>query len=278
MDVYRRMEEELKLRGRSPKTIQCYMAALRRFAGHYGTLPDRLDTEDVRAYLLHLIEVEQISGSYCNQVSAALRFFYRVVLGRPAVMAELPYQKRRSKAPVVLGRGEVLRLFQATGDLKHRALFMTLYAGGLRLGEGLRLRVEDIDSHLMRIRIRQGKGGKDRYVMLSTTLLETLREYWRAFRPKGWLFAGRDGLRPLDARGTQRVFERARVKAGIQKPATPHTLRHSFATHLLEQGAQLPYIQELLGHRSVKTTLRYAQVRNDGALSLQSPLDTLLPT
>jgi len=278
MDIYRRMEEELKLRGRSPKTIQCYTAALRRFGRHYGTLPDRLDTEDVRAYLLHLIEVEQISGSYCNQVSAALRFFYRTVLGRSAVMADLPYQRRKTKVPVVLGRGEVLRLLQATADLKHRALLMTLYAGGLRLGEVLRLWVEDIDSHLMRIRIREAKGGKDRYVMLSTTLLETLREYWRAFRPKGLLFPGRDGLRPLDARGVQRVFERARKKAGIQKPASPHTLRHSFATHLMEDGARLPYIQELLGHRSIKTTLRYTRTRKDEALSVRSPLDSLRST
>jgi len=278
MDIYRRMEEELKLRGRSPKTIQCYMAALRRFAGHYGTLPDRLDTEDVRAYLLHLIEVEKISSSYCNQVSAALRFFYRTVLGRPAVMADLPYQRRKTKVPVVLGRGEVLRLLQATEGLRNRALLMALYAGGLRLGEALRLRVEDIDSHLMRIRIREAKSGKGRYVMLSTTLLETLREYWRAFRPKGLLFPGKGGLRPLEARGVQRAFERARLKAGIQKPASPHTLRHSFATHLMEDGARLPYIQELLGHRSIKTTLGYIRTRKDEALSVRSPLDSLMPT
>lgn len=278
MDIYRRMEEELKLRGRSPKTIQCYTAALRRFGQHYGTPPDRLDSEDVRAYLLHLIEVEKISGSYCNQIAAALRFFYRTVLGRPAVMAELPYQRRKTRVPVVLGRGEVLRLLQATGDLKYRALLMTLYAGGLRLGEALRLRVEDIDSHLMRIRIREAKGGKGRYVMLSTTLLATLREYWRAFRPQGLLFAGRDGLRSLDARGVQRAFARALQKAGIQKPASPHTLRHSFATHLMEDGARLPYIQELLGHRSIKTTLCYTRTRKDEALSVRSPLDSLMPT
>lgn len=278
MDIYRRMEEELKLRGRSPKTIQCYVAALRRFARHFGTLPDRLDTEDVRAYLLRLIEVEKISSSYCNQVAAALRFFYGAVLGRPAVMADLPYQRRKTKVPVVLGRGEVLRLLAATEGLRDRALLMTLYAGGLRLGEALRLRVEDIDSHLMRIRIREAKGGKDRYVMLSTTLLATLREYWRAFRPKGFLFPGKGGLRPLDARGVQRAFERARQKAGIQKPASPHTLRHSFATHLMEDGARLPYIQELLGHRSITTTLRYTRTRKDEALSVRSPLDSLLPT
>ena len=161
--IYQRMESELKLRGRSPKTIDCYGGALRRFAAHYGTLPDRLDSDDVRSYLLHLTEVAHVSSSYFNQVAAALRFFYRTVLGRSGIVEKVPYQRHKRKLPVILGRGEVLRLLQATGNLKHRAILMTLYAGGLRLGEVLRLRAEDIDSHLMRIRIRQGKGGKDRH-------------------------------------------------------------------------------------------------------------------
>jgi len=219
--IYQRMEQELKLRGYSPKTVACYSRALRKFGQHFGTLPDRLDPEDARAYLLHLIEVRKLSTSLHNQASAALRFFYGRVLRRPAAKELLPFKRRKRPLPLVLSRGEVLALLRAPENPKHRVLLMTLYAGGLRLSEALALEVRDIDSSLMRIRIRHGKGGAERYVMLSTKLLESLREYWRQYRPKTWLFPGASKHKPLDSRTVQRVFERARKKVAGSAPGGP---------------------------------------------------------
>ena len=275
--VCQRMEQEMKLRGYSPRTIAVYVRAVRSFGQHFDAPPERLDPEDARAYLLHLTEVRKVSASAGNQVAAALRLFYGKVLRRPAALERLPFRKRPRRLPVVLSRGEILALLRAPENLKHRAVLMTLYAGGLRLSEALALRAEDIDSRLMRIRIRCGKGGKERYVMLSATLLATLREYWRQCRPRTWLFPSVAKDKPLGSRTVQRIFDQARKKAGVTKPVTPHTLRHSFATHLLEAGAPVPYIQELLGHRSVKTTMLYARVRADTATALRSPLDELMP-
>ncbi len=275
--VYR-LEEELRLRGRSSKTIRAYVAAVERFGKHFGMAAGQLDLDQARQYLRYLTADRKLATSSCNQSAAALRFFFRFILKLPGVLERLPFQRRSRPLPVVFSRREVVALLGATENLKHRAILMTMYAGGLRLNEVIHLRPTDIDSQRMRIRIRQGKGGKDRYVMLAEQLLTVLRQYWREERPKGWLFPAVGTDKPLDARTVQRVFARAKAKAGIRKPSSPHTLRHSFATHLLENGADLREIQELLGHQSIRTTARYTKVSVAGVVGVRSPLDGLTLT
>jgi site-specific recombinase XerD len=188
-------------------------------------------------------------------------------------MAKIPRLKGTKKLPVVLERKEVESLFSVTENLKHRAVLMLIYSSGLRLREASHLKVSDIDSKRMVLRIKQGKGRKDRYTLLSTAALESLREYWSCYRPQQWLFPGRPSSQPLSVRSIQRVFKKARTLAGIRKPATVHTLRHSFATHLLEQGTDLHRIQLLLGHRSLKTTAIYLHVSRKELVRIVSPLD-----
>ena len=271
----RRMEEELKLRGMSEKTAVAYLGTVRRFTAYHGRSPDRLGAEEVRAYLLHLIEERKLAWSSVNQALCALRFFYLDVLGHSFEQVDLPYQKRKQRLPVVLTEVEVARLLQAPMSLKLRTVLMTLYSAGLRLGEATHLRPTDIDSGAMAIRIRQGKGGRDRMVVLSAHLLSTLRQYWRVYRPGAWLFYGNSKDKPIDARTVQRTVQAAARAVGIRKQVTPHTLRHTCATHLMESGTSLRYIQELLGHRSLKTTQIYTQVRPGRVTGLLSPLDRL---
>lgn len=271
----RRMEEELRLRGMSERTVETYLGAVRRFAIHYGQSPDRLGSEEVRAYLLHLIEERKLAASSVNQALSALRFFYLDVLGCELAVARLPRPKRQDRLPVVLTEAEVARLLAAPMSLKHRAVLMTLYSAALRLGEAIHLQPGDIDSAAMVIRIRQGKGGRDRTVMLAGKLLLVLRVYWKLYRPGRWLFYGKEKERPLDARTVQKAMARATKAAGLRKQVTPHTLRHSSATHLMEQGASLRHIQELLGHKSLRTTQRYTRVSPGRVAAVLSPLDRL---
>lgn len=273
--IVRRLEVELKLKGYSWRTVACYVRAVERCAYGCGVPAEELDLEQARGHLLALTETQKLSFSACNQAAAALRFFFTRVRKIPGVLEHLPFQRRGRRLPVVLSRREVAALLKSVDNLKHRVILMCLYGGGLRLFEVTHLKAADIDSQLMRIRIRHGKGGKDRYVMLSEQLLLTLREYWRKERPKGWLFPGARGAEPLDGRTIQRVFARAKKRAGITKAASPHSLRHSFATHLLENGANLRVIQELLGHASMKTTALYTKVTVATSTSVQSPLDGL---
>jgi site-specific recombinase XerD len=269
------MEEELRLRGMSERTVETYLGAVRRFAIHYGQSPDRLGSEEVRAYLLHLIEERKLAASSVNQALSALRFFYLDVLGCELAVARLPRPKRQDRLPVVLTEAEVARLLAAPMSLKHRAVLMTLYSAALRLGEAIHLQPGDIDSAAMVIRIRQGKGGRDRTVMLAGKLLLVLRVYWKIYRPGRWLFYGKEKERPLDARTVQKAMARATKAAGLRKQVTPHTLRHSSATHLMEQGASLRHIQELLGHKSLRTTQRYTRVSPGRVAAVLSPLDRL---
>ena len=271
----RRMEEELRLRGMSQKTVDTYLSIVRRFAAHHGQSPDRLGVEEVRSFLLHLIEERKLAWSSVNQALCALRFFYLDVLGQAFEVGDLPCQKRKYSLPVVLTEAEVARLLQAPMSFKLRTVLMTLYSAGLRVGEATHLQPTDIDSGAMSIRIRQGKGGRDRVVMLSAQLLATLRQYWHLYRPGPWLFYGQSKERPIDPRTVQKAVKAAAQAAGIRKRVSPHTLRHSCATHLLESGTSLRYIQELLGHRSLKTTQIYTQVRPGRITGLLSPLDRL---
>ena len=271
----RRMIDDMILRNFTRSTIDAYVRCVARFAGYFHCPPDRLGPEHVRSYLLHLLNDRHVSQSYYKLNRCALRFFYRETLGRDDVPASLAPVKQPRTLPVVLGPDELARFFAVVRNLKHRALLMTAYAAGLRVSEVTRLRVADIDSDRMVIRVRHAKGQKDRYVMLSPRLLEILRAYWKAARPADFLFPGAVPDRPLTTGSVRKICSRACVAAGLGKHVTVHTLRHSFATHLLESGTDLRTIQVLLGHNSFSTTARYVHVATASIPSTKSPFDRL---
>lgn len=221
-----RMLEDLRVRNYSEKTQTIYIQQVARFAAHFGRSPDRLGVEEIRVYLVHLVERERISWSRFNQAVCALRFFYRVTLGRGDIVPDIPFPRTSKKLPVVLSADEVARLLRAVRNPKHRAVLITIYAAGLRISEALALKVSDLDSDRMVIQVRQGKGRKDRTVMLSPQLLTLLPSYARQFRPREWLFPGRDAAQALHPTAVQRACVQARVAAGLGKHATVHTLRH----------------------------------------------------
>lgn len=270
-----RMIEELKLRNFAVNTQDAYLRAVTKFAEHFGKSPDQLGKDEVRTYLLHLVEHRQASWSTYNIALCALRFLYHVVLGRDSLLAGVPFPKGEKKLPMVLSMGEVAQFFRVIRNPKHRAMFMTMYSGGLRVSEVVGLKASDIDSARMLIWIRQGKGRKDRCVGLSKRLLLLLREYWKARRPTVYLFPGRFPDKPMATATVGMLCRKIAKKAGLKKHVTPHTLRHSYATHLLERGTDLRTIQVLLGHRSIKTTALYTHVSRKTLQSTPSPLDLL---
>jgi site-specific recombinase XerD len=271
-----RMLDDLRIRHYSPRTVEIYIECVRRFAAHFGKPPDGLGEEEIRAYQLHLVDTQRVSWSAFKQTVAALRFFYGITLGRPAVIERIPYPKHDRRLPVVLSVDEVRRLLAAVGNLKHRTVLMTLYGAGLRLGEGLALSSGDIDSARMVIRVQQGKGRKDRYADLSPTLLAALRTYWKAAHPTGCLFPGKSPDRPLHETAVQRACGSAARRAGLAKTVSPHTLRHCYATHLLEAGKDLRTIQLRLGHQALTTTAVYLHVAA-GRRTGDPPPDLLAP-
>lgn len=270
-----RMIDDLRIRNYSPRTIETYTWCVARFAKHFRRSPAELGPEEIREYQIFLIHTKHTSWTLFNQTVCALRFLYKVTLGRPELIEHIPYPKQEKKLPVVLSRDELARFFGAIANLKHRTILMTMYATGLRLSEALGLRVSDIDSHRMVIRVQQGKGKRDRYVPLPSTLLGQLRDYWQTYRPKSWLFPGGGPDRPLSPSAVQRVSVRARLKARLAKPVTTHTMRHSFATHLLETGTDLRTIQLLLGHGSLQTTAVYLHVVTNALQSTERTPDLL---
>lgn len=270
-----RMERELKLRGYSPRTLKTYVRVVYNFVKYHRRPAEQMGAGEARSYVLYLIEERQVSRSLVIQVVCALRFFYGKVLRIPFDLDDLPYLKRPKTLPCILTRSEIAALLKAEPNLKHRVVLMALYSGGLRLQEALQLRLADIDRAAMRIRIRAGKGGKERYVMLSTTLLRSLEDYFKLYRPEKWLFYGQSKSDPLHPRSLQRAIKQAALGAGIRKKVTAHVLRHSFATHLLDGGTNLRYIQELLGHSSIKTTMIYTHVSRRTLSAVVSPLDYL---
>jgi site-specific recombinase XerD len=271
------MIDDMKLRNLAPRTIEVYVARVASFARYFGRSPEDLGRDEVRAYLLHLVHDKHVGWSTFNQTVAGLRFLYEVTLGREGVLVHIACPKQPKKLPVVLSLEEVARFFAAVVGIKHRAILMTAYAAGLRISEVVALRVEDIDSQRMVLRIRQAKGRRDRYVMLSPRLLALLREYWKAARPTEWLFPGDVPGRPLTAGTVHRVCVQAARDAGLGKHVTVHTLRHSFATHLLEAGTDIRTIQVLLGHRNLETTAVYTHVSPLAVETTRSPLDRLGP-
>jgi site-specific recombinase XerD len=268
------MIEDMTVRNLSPATQRSYLHAVAKFSRYFGRSPDQLDLEDVRAYQVQLV-ARGISWPALNQIVCALRFFYGVTLGQSDLPERIPYAREPRKLPLVLGADEVVRFLEAVPGLKSRTALTTAYAAGLRASEAVRLKVSDIDSSRMMIRVEEGKGAKDRYVMLSPQLLTILRGYWRLARPCQWLFPGRDESRPIDPQVLHAACRSACKAAGLGKRVTVHTLRHSFATHLLEAGTDIRIIQVLLGHSNLSTTARYTRVASTTIRNTASPLDRL---
>lgn len=254
-----RMIQDLRIRNYSPRTVRCYVSMVARFATQFAKSPAQLGAEEVRQFQLKLIE-SKASWSLFNQAVCALRFFYSVTLPRDFAVEHIPFAKARKPLPTVLSVDEVRRILGTPGNIKHRALLSTIYATGARLSEAVHLRVGDIDGERMLVHIRSGKGGKPRMLPMSTALRDLLREYWRVERPRAFLFPGNTVDSSLHPTSVQKVFRTARQQARIDKPATVHTLRHSYATHLLELGVDLRTIQRLLGHSSLTTTAIYTHV------------------
>jgi site-specific recombinase XerD len=253
------MADDMRIRNLSPRTIESYLRRVSNFARHFHCSPDKLELEHVRSYQLFLLD-QGASRSKLKVTTCALRFLYRVTLGRHVPDERIPYPKKERNLPVVLSQSEVGAFLKAAAGPTVLAFFLLLYATGLRRTEARLLLPEDIDSERMVVRVRQGKGKKDRYVPLSQRLLATLREHWKAAHPQTWLFEGSIPGKKVSNRTVAMWFKEARTKAEISKPVTPHVLRHTFATHLLEQGMDLRRLQLLLGHRSLSTTAQYLHV------------------
>ena len=271
----KRMIEDMKIRDYSEHTISAYVSAVYRLAAFYHKSPDELGREEIRAFLVDLVEEKKVSWPYYKQVLAALRFLYRHVLHRGEVVEDVRGPRPEKKLPIVLSVEEVSRFFKALPSLKHRTILMLAYGAGLRVGEAVRVRLADIDRQRKVLRVPQGKGKKDRYTVLSPALLEMLDRYCWAARPEDLLFTTRFKDRPIAVGTVQGVCKQAQKDAGIDKTITPHTLRHSFATHLLEAGTNLRVIQVLLGHANPRTTAIYTHVSTDVIGKVVSPLDGL---
>jgi len=270
-----RMLEDMSIRNFAQNTQQSYLQQVSSFARYFKCSPDAIGPEKVREYQVHLVEDCKLAPSSISIAVSALRFLYKVTLKQPWSSDDIPMPKKPFKLPVILSPEEVMRFLESVYSTKHRAILMATYAAGLRVSEATHLKVTDIDSQRMMLRVEQGKCAKDRYVMLSPRLLQELRSYWRAGRPKTWLFPGDVEGQPITRDAVGQACQRARRSCGITKPISPHSLRHAFATHLLERGVDLRRIQLLMGHRSLATTSRYLKVATSTICATTSPLDLL---
>jgi len=270
-------EQELRIRNYSPKTIKSYTSSLRTFVRFVVPKhPRDLSNQEIRSHLSRMLESGHWSAPSISQLINALRFLYVELYHRPLEIGDIPRPKKEKKLPLVLSQEEVLKLFDSVDNIKHKTLLMLIYSAGLRVGESVRLELRDIDPGRKLIHLRGAKGKKDRYTLLSDVMIRQLDEYQRFYHPEGFLFRGAEGKSHLSERSVEKVFEQALARAGIRKPATVHTLRHSFATHLLEAGTDLRFIQELLGHSSSKTTEIYTHVSKKSLGNIQNPLDAAL--
>jgi len=273
-----RMIEDLQLRNRSPRTIDTYISHVARFAKFHGRSPERLGPEEVRAYQMHLREAGA-SWSLFNQAVCALKFLYTVTLRVAWPVEHIPYGRKPRTLRVVLSQDEVVRFLSAVDNIVYRMALLTAYAAGLRITELVMLKAEHIDSARMLLHVELGKGQKSRLVPLSEVLLQQLRDYWRQGRPKvkgsPWLFPSEDPAKPIDVTTIQKACQRARGASGIKKHVTPHTLRHCYATHLLEAGTDLRTVQALLGHATLSTTAIYTHVQRKLVTATKSPLDAI---
>src|SRR4030043_2137004 len=267
------MLADLQLSGATQRTQESYLREAGNLAKYFNRSPAELGEDELKEYMLYLMKERHLSAGTFRFYVAALKFLYRTTLKREWAVEKIRYPRAKRKLPVVLDLSEVQSLFAVTKNLKHKAILMMTYSSGLRVSETARLKLTDIDSKRMMVRIHQGKGGKDRYSILSQTALEQLRQYWRKYRPKKWLFEGAKKDEPITPHSIQLLFYAARKCAGITKPASIHTLRHSFATHLIEAGTSLHHVQMLLGHRSPTTTTVYLHVTRLNLAQVISPLD-----
>jgi len=271
-----RMTEDMQVRNLSPHTQASYLQQVSLFARYFRTSPNALTPEHIRTYQIYLTNEKKLAPNSIHTAVAALRFLYKVTLKKEWTFGEdIPLPKKPQKLPVVLSPEEVVHFLNCVDCGKHRVILTTCYAAGLRISEAVRLKAAAIDSARMVVRVEQGKGRKDRYVMLSPMLLEILRSYWRAVHPKEWLFPGFHDDRPITKDAVEAACQKAHRLAGLSKPVTPHSLRHAFAVHLLESGTDLRTIQLLLGHRSLATTAKYLRIATNKVCSTSSPLDLL---
>lgn len=271
-----RMTEDMQVRNLALNTQMSYVQQVSLFARHFNKSPEELSPEDIRAYQVYLTNERKLAPGSILIAVAALRFLYKVSLKKDWAFEDvIPAPKKPQKLPIVLSPEEVLQFLEYVRGTKHRAILTTCYAAGLRISEAIRLTVPDIDSARMVIRVNQGKGQKDRYVMLSPRLLETLRDWWRMEKPKHWLFPGDLPGQHISKDAVEQACQKARRRCSIPKPTTPHSLRHAFAVHLLESGTDVRTIQLLLGHRSLATTARYLRIATTKVCSTSSPLDLL---
>ncbi|MBC8062223.1 MAG: site-specific integrase [Clostridiaceae bacterium] len=275
-ELRQKMKMDMELKGYSPRTIKNYTRIVSNFAKYYNKSPELLKEKEIREYLHYCIMERKLSEGTVNYINAGLKFFYTKTLNRYWNMDKITRIKEPRRLPSVLSPEEVKSIFDVTENLKHKAILMTIYSAGLRVSEVCNLKITDIDSKNMQILIREGKGKKDRYSLLSKANLEILREYWKRYHPTEYLFSGRYRTDAITPRSVQRVMEKSVIKAKITKNATVHTLRHSFATHLLDAGTDICYIQRLLGHTRITTTTIYLHLRRMDLLNIKSPLDILL--
>ncbi len=270
-----RMLEDLRIRNYAPTTVECYVRSVAEFAKHFNKPPDQLGAEEIRSWQLFLLNEKRVKRSSYIQAICGLRFFYRNTLHRKFELERMPFPRREKRLPLMLSREEVKALLTAPRNLAHRAILATMYGAGLRVSEATNLTVQDLDSSLGVIWVRGGKGRKDRQVMLPEPLREVLVAYWRRKRPTSWLFPGNKPGCPLSPRSVFCTCRKAAQLAGIAKKVHPHSLRHAFATHLLEDGTNLVIIQYLLGHADIRTTALYLRVSNIAIRSTKSPLERL---
>ncbi|WP_273324289.1 site-specific tyrosine recombinase/integron integrase [Vallitalea guaymasensis] len=274
-NIIRKYTQELTIQGYSSKTKKCYISHIKRFIDYIKKDIIEITETDVKMYLSYLMEKE-CSHSYVNQTISSIKFLNEHVLHKLKLTVYVERQKKERKLPNILSKKEVKSILASLQNNKHKTFLALIYSSGLRVGEVVKLKINDIDSQRMLIKIEQGKGNKDRYVMLSESILLQLRKYYKKYRPNKWLFEGADKDKHITERTVQRIFKNACEKGCVMKKVSVHSLRHSFATHLLESGTDIRYIQELLGHSSSKTTEIYTHVTNKNIMSIKSPLDDIM--
>ena len=272
-DYHNQFERDLRIKGFSDRTIGTYLRHVDTYLNHYNHQFDPHSRMQVKDFFHYLVQERNISRSYMHQCYSALKFFYTITLNQDWERMKIPRVKQKKKLPDVLSRKEIRSLLDVTRNIKHKAILMVTYSAGLRVSETASLKVQDFDSARMAIKVNDGKGQKDRYTLLAKTTLRFLRNYYQMYRPEDWLFEGQKKINPLSVTSLQRVFMSAKQKVGIQKKVSMHSLRHSFATHLLEQGTDIHKVQRLLGHRSINTTMIYLHLKRENLMKVISPLD-----
>lgn len=274
-ELRQKFERHLTLYRFSPNTNEAYMNAVKSLAAYYRQPPDKLTDVQVQDYLDYIAADRKLAWNTCNVQFSGIKRFYRHVLNREPKLSIPPRPKER-KIFMALSREEVHRIINACDNLKHHTLLLATYSAGLRVSEVVKLQPVHIERSRKMIRVEQGKGRKDRYTVLSNTLLKTLEEYWRTFQPGRWIFFGETKSKPMPVETAQKIYYKAKLEAGVKRGKGIHTLRHSFATHLLEQGTRTYVLQQMLGHKSIRTTVRYLHISNDAISQVVSPADTVL--